>query len=384
MIFDRADESVAARVCARVLRWGRSEPVLLILLGAFFLLECAHPQTPQALSRLVDWRTIQTLAGLLMLTKAIEFSGALDWLARRLLKHIHTERALACLLVLLAGALATLLTNDVALFAIVPLAMSLHRLTPLPIKRLVIVIALAVNAGSVLTPLGNPQNLFLWQNSGVSFFAFTWALAPLAAALMAMLVALTVVMFRARGFSVPEGRHDAASLDSRLIGVTALAFIAFVVLADLHEVQGALAAVVIGYGFWRRDAVLKIDWLLLLIFVLMFVVLRSLAALPLVHAWLAGFDLSTPLRVYGAGALLSQGISNVPATILLAEFTRNWHALAYGASVGGFGLGIGSLANLIAVRLAGMRGMWGPFHWVSLPFFVLAGVVGAALLLVLG
>ena len=102
--------------------------------------------------------------------------------------RIHSERALAFLLVGLAAGLSTLLTNDVALFAVVPLALSLHKLAPLPIKRLVIFIALAVNAGSILTPLGNPQNLFLWQTSGVSFGAFVWALAPLCAALMAMLV----------------------------------------------------------------------------------------------------------------------------------------------------------------------------------------------------
>ena len=79
----------------------------------------------------------------------------------------------------MAAGLSTLLTNAVALFAIVPLALSLHRLTGLPINRFVIFIALAVNAGSILTPFGNPQTLFLWQVSGVSFEAFVWTLAPL-------------------------------------------------------------------------------------------------------------------------------------------------------------------------------------------------------------
>ena len=62
------------------------------------------------------------------------------------------------------------------------------------------------------------------------------------------------------------------------------------------------------------------------------------------------------------GAVLSQGISNVPAAIMLAEFTKDWRALAFGVSVGGFGIAIGSLANLIAVRLSSERGMWMPFH----------------------
>jgi Na+/H+ antiporter NhaD/arsenite permease-like protein len=374
------------RLWRHVVRWMTGEPVLAILLTAFIVLEALRPQTPPTLFGLVDWPTIVTLAGLLMLTKAIEFSGALDWLARRLLQRIHTQRGLACLLVLLAAGLATLLTNDVALFAVVPLALSLHRLTPLPIKRLVIAIALAVNAGSVLTPLGNPQNLFLWQSSGVSFLAFTWALAPLAGVLMLMLVVLTLFLFPPAVFAVPTGRDSPAhpAVDIRLICVTGLAFVAFVVLADLRHELIAWLLVLTGYGLWRREAVLRIDWLLLLIFVLMFIVLRSVAALPAIHGLLAAIDLRAPLRVYLAAALLSQGISNVPATILLAEFTPNWHALAYGVSVGGFGIGIGSLANLIAIRLAGERGIWGPFHAISLPFFALATGAGAGLLFCLG
>src|ERR1700761_2150923 len=129
-----------------------------------------------SLPGLVDWQTVLTLAGLLILTKAIELSGFLMWAAHKLVHHIHDERTLALLLIALAAGLSTVLTNDVAL--------SLHKLAPLPIKRLVIVIALSVNAGSILTPLGNPQNLFLWQRSGVSFGGFVLALAPLCLALI--------------------------------------------------------------------------------------------------------------------------------------------------------------------------------------------------------
>lgn len=360
-----------------------AEPVLALLVLAFGLLQSTRPQPWASLPGLVDWQTILTLAGLLMLTRAIELSGALERLAHSLIQRTATERGLACLLVLLAALLSTLLTNDVALFVVVPLTLALHQLSPLPIKRLIIVIALAVNAGSVLTPLGNPQNLFLWQSSGVSFLTFTGALAPLAAVLMAMLLILTALMFGGRPLDLSKtaAPHE---VDRPLMAVTAAAFIVFVVLADLHHASLALAAVVVGYGVWRRAAVLKIDWLLLLIFVLMFVVLRSVAMLPGIHGALAGLNLSNPRHLFAAGALLSQGISNVPATILLAEFSHNWQVLAYAVSVGGFGLGIGSLANLIAVRLAGLRGIWGQFHLISLPFFVLAAGVGAGLLTCLG
>ncbi|TDQ89836.1 YbiR family transporter [Paraburkholderia silvatlantica] len=356
-----------------------SEPVLAILVVAFVALQIYAPRPIASLPALVDWQTVMTLAGLLILTKGIEYSGLLTWLAHKLVHHIHSERGLALLLVALAAALSMIVTNDVALFVVVPLVLSLHKLTPLPLKRLVIVIALAVNAGSVLTPLGNPQNLFLWQVSGVSFGRFVVGLAPLCAFLMAMLILLAALLFKATPLDLSK---DAAPqrVDRALASVAALLFVAFVLLADAHHAGVALAAVAAGFVIWRIRIVLKIDWLLLLIFVLMFIVLRSVAALPAIHHALTSLSLQTPMRAFAAGAVLSQVISNVPAAIVLAGFTHDWRALAFGVSVGGFGVAIGSLANLIAVRLSGQRGVWLPFHLIAVPFWVAAFLGGALLL----
>jgi Na+/H+ antiporter NhaD/arsenite permease-like protein len=363
----------------RIVSYACKEPVLTILVVVLAALQGTHPQPWLVLPTLVDWPTVLTLAGLLMLTKAIELSGLLMWLAHRVVHHVRTERALACLLVGLAAVLSMFVTNDVALFVVVPLVLSLHALTPLPVKRLTIFLALAVNAGSILTPLGNPQNLFLWQVGGVSFGRFVLALAPLTATLMAMLYVMTFFAFKAKSLDLSK---DAASepVDRAYAGVAAVLFAAFVLLADSHHPGIGLIGVAGGFLLWRRDAVLKIDWALLLIFVLMFIVLRSVAALPDVHDVVARLGLQSPLRAYVAGAVLSQGISNVPAAIMLAEFTKDWRALAYGVSVGGFGIAIGSLANLIAVRLAKTRGIWLPFHLVSIPFWLVAGVLGGWLL----
>lgn len=371
------------RILPRIKAWLAAEPMLAILLLAAIALQIGAPRPWRALPALVDWQTVLTLAGLMMLTHAIQLSGALDRLAHRLLQRVASERALACLLVLFAAALATVLTNDVSLFVVIPLVRSLHKLNPLPIKRLVIVIALAVNAGSILTPLGNPQNLFLWQSSGVSFGVFTAALAPLACALTLLLLGLTALLFGARPLDLSADRV-VQPVDKPLFALTLCAFVIFVVLADLHRAGWALLAVVLGYGLWRRAVVLSVDAALLGIFVLMFIVLRAAAALPAVQAVLAHWHLAAPTHLYTAGALLSQGISNVPATIMLVEFSHDWRVLAYAVSVGGFGFALGSLANLIAVRLSGERGVWGQFHAISLPFFVLAAGVGAALLQYLG
>ncbi|MBN3815817.1 citrate transporter [Paraburkholderia sp. Se-20369] len=363
----------------RWLGWLAQEPVLSALAIGLVLLQWLRPQPFAVLANRVDWQTVATLAGLLMLTKALELSGCLMWLAHRIVHHVHSERALAMLLVVFAAALSMWLTNDVALFVVVPLMVSLRALTPLPFRRLVIVVALAVNAGSVATPLGNPQNLFLWQLSGMSFGRFVLTLGPLAIALMALLLAVTACAFRAKPLDL-SGDVVALPVQRMHALVAAILFASFVLLADAHHALPGLIAVAAVLFVMRRDAVLRIDWLLLLIFVLMFVVLRSAAALPAVHDAIAGARLDTPLRVFAAGAALSQGISNVPAAILLSEFTRDWRALAFGVSVGGFGIAIGSLANLIAVRLAKEPRMWLPFHVMSIPFAIASAALGAWLL----
>jgi Na+/H+ antiporter NhaD/arsenite permease-like protein len=363
-----------------VLALATKEPVLSVLVVALIALQCLHPRPWASLPALIDWQTVLTLTGLLILTKAVEFSGFLMWMAHRVVHRIHSERALAYLMIALAAALSTVLTNDVALFVVVPLALSLHKLTPLPIRRLVIFIALAVNAGSILTPLGNPQNLFLWQTSGVSFAGFVWALAPLCVVLMLMLYLLTAAAFRAKPLDLSSDTEP-HPVDRPLVGVAAVLFVAFVLLADARHAGIGIAGVALGFLVWRPRIVLKIDWLLLLIFVFMFIVLRSVAALPWVHDMIGQIGLGTPLRAYAAGAILSQGISNVPAAIMLAEFTKDWRALAFGVSVGGFGIAIGSLANLIAVRLSNERGMWVQFHLFSIPFWLVGGAIGGWLLL---
>ncbi|AWU98716.1 citrate transporter [Burkholderia sp. JP2-270] len=363
----------------RWLGWLAQEPVLSVLVLGLIVLQWVRPQPFSVLAGRVDWQTVATLAGLLMLTKALELSGCLMWLAHRIVHHVHSERGLAMLLVVFAAVLSMWLTNDVALFVVVPLMVSLRALTPLPFRRLVIVVALAVNAGSVATPLGNPQNLFLWQLSGMSFGRFVVTLGPLAIALMALLLALTACAFRAKPLDL-SGDVVALPVQRMHALIAAALFAAFVLLADAHHPLPGLVAVAIVLFVVKRDAVLKIDWLLLLIFVLMFVVLRSAAALPVVHDAIAHARLDSPLRVFAAGAVLSQGISNVPAAILLSEFTHDWRALAFGVSVGGFGFAIGSLANLIAVRLAKEPRMWLPFHLVSIPFALVSAALGAWLL----
>ncbi|WP_374623313.1 SLC13 family permease [Pandoraea sp.] len=353
----------------------RDDRVLLILIVGFVALQIARPARVGELFARIDQHTILTLAGLLMLTRAIDQSRFLDWLAQRLLRAFRTERRLALLMVAFAAALSTLLTNDVALFAVVPLAQSLARIAPVRIERLIIFLALAVNAGSSLTPLGNPQNLFLWQHSGMGFGAYVVMMTPLTLALMAVLLVMCAIAFDSRALHFAR-RGPTHSVRWALLWTALALFVAFVMMADHGYAGWACAGVAAVLLVARRNAVLGIDWLLLAIFVLMFVVLRGVAEMPQVRATLGQVDFSGAGVAYVGAAVLSQFISNVPAAILLAEYSHNWPALAHGVAVGGFGLAVGSLANLIALRMAKSSKIWWHFHWVSIPFYGIALCLG--------
>lgn len=178
---------------------------LLILVGiglSFFV-----PFAPKSWPAAIDWHTIITLSGLMLLTKGVELSGYFDVLGRKMVRRFATERRLAMFMVLAAALLSTFLTNDVALFIVVPLTITLKRLCEIPVNRLIIFEALAVNAGSLLTPIGNPQNILIWGRSGLSFAGFIAQMAPLAGAMMLTLLLLCWCCFLERRCNTIRGAN---------------------------------------------------------------------------------------------------------------------------------------------------------------------------------
>lgn len=359
----------------------RKDTFFLILLAGLVLLSAAAPSRITSYSSLVDWPTIAALTGLLLLTKGLEVSGALHRLGDALIDLMATERAAALCLVLAAALLSTVLTNDVALFVVVPLTLGVCRITKMPATKLIVFEALAVNAGSALTPIGNPQNLFLWQLSKVSFGQFVWHMLPLVALLTVALGALTAGAFRRTPVRA-RGDEPPARLDRPLLGVSLALYLPFLIATDMHHTGAAVAVVLAAFLVLRPRVLLQLDWGLLLVFVLMFIDLRLLAGLGFVRDAMRGLGLDQPMHLYFAGIVASQIVSNVPAAIALAEYSKDWRVIAYGVNVGGFGLMVGSLANLIALRLSGDRKAWLMFHGYAIPALLVAAVLGWAVLAV--
>ena len=344
------------------------------LLAAFALLALVLAiADPQAWSDYQRWLQLPTLAGLLGLLIAIQGireSGLVQHLAGLLVARAHSQRMLGLLLVSITAVLSMVLTNDVSLFLIVPLTVAAGGISNLPVLRLVVLEALAVNAGSTLSPIGNPQNLLVWQYLRLPFLQFVGAMLPAAATMFALVALLTWFWLPRERVELHAEQIDghAVSASQAALSIVALAMMVLM-MEHGHAVIGAsLLLVPFALFDWRLLA--RVDWLLLATFAAIFLGLGHFAALPWVGHLLGAVDLSQPLHLYASGIVASQLISNVPATVLLLERAPDAMALAVAVNVGGFGVAIGSLANLIALRLAKQPQGLRLFHRVSIPFLL--------------
>ncbi|MGH8147353.1 MAG: SLC13 family permease [Rhodanobacteraceae bacterium] len=351
------------------------------LLQALLLLTLAlaiiDPRAPRVYLQWLDLPTLAGLVGLLVLTEGVRTSGHVQRFALHLTARLRTVRALTFALLLMSAALASVLTNDVALFLVVPLTLAIDRIAQIPRQRLVIFEALAVNAGSTFSPIGNPQNLLLWQHSGLGFFGYVAALAPTGAVLLIVLLVACGFAFPATPLRLHDEAFEAGRLDTPLLAGSLVLLAAMVAALQWgYAIPAALAVVALGLVFFRR-VLAGVDWLLLVTFAAMFVGLGHLAALPVVQSHIGALAWHDPRVTYSGGIVLSQLISNVPAAVLLRHYAPDLTLLAAAVNVGGSGLMIGSLANLIALRLDGSRGIGWRFHAWSIPYLAVTAVLVA-------
>lgn len=281
-----------------------------------------------------ELQVLLLLFALFVAVRGIELSGVFAHVAGRMEGGRHN----GVKLVLTTFFLSMLVTNDVALIVVVPLTLAL------PLARREILVALeavAANAGSALTPFGNPQNLFIYWYYGVPPGRFMLVMAPLALVFMFVLTALAARLGGGAAVSVPA--RVPAPIAPSVYG--AVSMLAVAVLVVLRLLPPAVAALVIAYALVLDRPSLRVDYGLLLTFLLFFGIAENMKEI------VASGTLDGGAHVFAAAALTSQVISNVPAALLFAKLTDRWPALLWGVNVGGFGSLIGSLANLIAYRL---------------------------------
>ncbi len=356
---------------ARWTQWLYRERLLLTFALLPLLLAVLDVRPAADYWRWLQPRTLAGLLGLLIAIQGIRDSGLVQKAAGVLVAQTRSLRSLALLLVATSALLSMVLTNDVSLFLIVPLTVAIAGSSNLPATKTVVLEALAVNAGSTLSPIGNPQNLLLWQHSRLSFVQFAWGMLPAATTMLALVIMLTL-------FWIPKCRLRVTSVGtqpaptSRSLGAwSVLALLIMVLALEYGHAMWGAALLLVVFAARARSSLRRVDWPLLLTFAAMFVGLGHVAELPVVEHALLTLDFDQPWVLYATGILAAQLISNVPATALLINHAPDIIALAVAVNTGGFGLAIGSLANLIALRLLGDRHGLRTLHRASIPFLLI-------------
>lgn len=296
----------------------------------------------------IDTRTLCLLFSLMAVVAGFRDAGTFSALSHALLSRVQTARGVVLCLVLVCFFTSMLITNDVSLLTFVPLAIlllqsaGLGRLTLLTVTLQTV----AANLGSMLTPIGNPQNLYLYALSGMGIGDFFLTLLPYAALSLALLV-LACLFVRREAIPPQAAERPARCLKTELL---CAALFVLCLLCVLRVLESWVAALVTAFALlvYKRRLLLRVDYGLLLTFVCFFVFIGNMGRIEPVRAFLSGFIAGREMLT---GALLSQVISNVPAAMLLSAFTSNYAELLIGVNVGGLGTLIASLASLISYKL---------------------------------
>lgn len=296
----------------------------------------------------IDLRVLCLLFCLMAVVAGLKECGLFELLAQRLLSGQKPFRAVCALLVMLPFFCSMLVTNDVALIAFVPFAILVLDLARRrdAIIRVVALQTVAANLGSMATPVGNPQNLYLYARYGLTAGDFFALLGPLT---LVSLLGLLAASLTGGGEELSIAFPEKARLRSapRLALYAALFLLCLLCVFRVLPYGALFAVVVIALLAVSPGLLKKVDYGLLLTFVCFFIFSGNLGRLPAVHELLSGLLSRSALL---GSAAVSQVISNVPAAILLSGFTENWRGLLAGVDVGGLGTPVASLASLISLK----------------------------------
>ncbi len=325
----------------------KKEPILAVSALAAAL-SCALVPPDRAYLGYVDFRTLALLYSLMLVVAGLRNAGAFAHLAHVVCARAKTARGMGLLLVAMTFFSSMLITNDVALLTFVPFAVVLIGMTgrERDLTLIVVLQTVAANLGSMLTPVGNPQNLYLYSFymlGAAEFFRVTAPVWALSLALTLLLcLALPPAALRVTLGEEPGVERKKLRLYLALFAVCLLAVF------RLLAWQAMLLIVVAALLAFDRKMLLGADFMLLLTFVAFFVFAGNLSRIEpvdrLLRRLLSG-------RVYLTALLASQVISNVPAALLLSGFTEDARSLLLGVDIGGLGTPIASLASLISLKI---------------------------------
>lgn len=299
----------------------------------------------------IDFHTLTILFSLMIIMAGLRSLGIFSIIGSRLLEKTRNVRSLTIVLVALCFGFSMVITNDVALIAFVPFTIDVLLMAGLEsyLIRIIVLETIASNLGSMLTPIGNPQNLYLFSLSGMSLGNFISLMLPYTLLSSVLLIAACAILSGRRAIAVKVQSVNTLTTKGKKKTVVYILLFLFALISVSRIVSAYIVGAVILAMVLLMDCRIlrKPDYSLLLTFTFLFVFIGNMKRIPQINLWLQGVIHGRELLT---SILASQVISNVPAAILLSGFTDNISALVIGVNIGGLGTIIASMASLISFK----------------------------------
>ena len=324
----------------------KSSVVLLVALAAAGI-TCIFVPVDREYLGYFDLQTLACLFCTLAVVAAFKNIRFFEWLADVIVRRFKNMRNIVLALVFVTYFGSMIMANDMALITFLPLGYFVlescgnRKLTAFTF----IMQNIAANLGGMLTPFGNPQNLYLYSFYSIGAGEFFRIMAlPFA---VAFVLILGVCLFvKPQGAQVLSRPHKAPPV-WRSVVYAALFALSVLIVFDVFPYYWGLLAVAVCLLVLDFRAVLRVDYGLLLTFCAFFVFSGNMARIPAVRDFLGGLIALDPLAF---GVLSCQVISNVPSAVLLSRFTSDYASLLVAVNIGGLGTPVASLASLITLN----------------------------------
>lgn len=321
---------------------------VLAVLSSFFV----HPD--EQYIGYIDFRTLSILLALMITMAGLQRLQVFRQVGELLVAKMNSIRGVSLVLIALCFFSAMFITNDVALLTFVPFSIVTLSISGRKDLFIIVIVleTIAANLGSMLTPLGNPQNLYLYSIADMKLGQFIILMLPYSLAALVLLALVTVIRVKSAPVVLKEkSTYERTKRDKKQIGMYAFTFlVSILVVARLIDYRIGLIIVIAITLIFDRRVLRKPDYSLLFTFIFLFIFIGNMKRIPEVSSALNDLVAKNEV-VVSIG--LSQVISNVPAAILCSGFTDKIDKLIIGTNLGGLGTLIASMASLISFKQYG-------------------------------
>ncbi|RDY23117.1 anion transporter [Romboutsia maritimum] len=296
----------------------------------------------------IDFKVIILLFNLMIVVSAFKELKVLDSIAVALLKKCNSYTSISFALVFITFISSMVVTNDVALITFVPLSIVIAKKADIDILKIIVFQTLAANLGSSFTPMGNPQNLFIYSFynlSALDFFKITTPIIILA------LLFLSCLIIRDKKLKLKLDLKDIKIEDKKEVLWFSILFL-IILLSVFHiiDYKFAFLITIIMVLILNKNLFSQVDYSLLLTFIGFFIFIGNISTMDCVRSFMQTV-LNSNKSTFLSSIFASQIISNVPATMLLSGFTNHFRELLLGVNIGGLGTLIASLASIISYKI---------------------------------